>query len=67
MLFVDFQLSEAAQEQSVAQGYFPALAGVTQPDGYPDPETLTIMQSDAQTMLTDDTAMKQQFADLFGG
>ena len=65
--FVDFQLSRTAQEQSAAQGYFPVLAGVAQPKAYPDPATLTIMPADPQKMLADDTATKQEFADLFGG
>lgn len=65
--FVDFQLSAAAQEQSVAQGYFPVLEGVAAPEGYPDPATLTIMPADPQKMLADDAATKQAFADLFGG
>ena len=66
-LFVDFQLSQTAQEQSVDQGYFPVLAGVAQPEGYPDPASLTIMPSDSAKMLSEDQAMKQEFADLFGG
>ncbi len=65
--FVDFQLGVAAQVQSVGQGYFPILAGVAQPEGYPDPATLTILPADAQAMLEQDTATKQEFADLFGG
>lgn len=66
-VFVDWQIGRAAQEQSVAQGYFPILAGVAQPDGYPDPATLTILPADPARMLTDDQANKQRFADVFGG
>ena len=66
-VFVDWQLSKAAQEQSVAQGYFPILAGVAQPEGYPPVEALKILPADAGVMLTDDQATKQAFADLFGG
>ena len=66
-LFVDFQLGEAAQAQSVEQGYFPVREGVAQPEGYPDPATLSILPSDAATMLADDMATKEEFADLFGG
>lgn len=66
-VFVDWQLGRAAQEQSVSQGYFPILDGVTQPEGYPDPKTLTIMTADPAVMLQEDIAMKQEFSDLFGG
>lgn len=66
-VFVDWQLGRAAQEQSVAQGYFPILAGVTQPEGYPDPAGLAILPADAAVMLDADQANKQTFADLFGG
>lgn len=66
-VFVDWQLGEAAQEQSVEQGYFPILEGVAQPEGYPDPASLTILAADPSVMLADDAANKQSFADLFGG
>lgn len=66
-IFVDWQLGRAAQEQSVAQGYFPVLEGVSPPAGYPDPASLTILPADPATMLADDTATKTTFADLFGG
>lgn len=66
-VFVDWQLGQAAQEQSVEQGYFPILEGVPQPEGYPDPATLDILSADPAVMLADDAANKQSFADLFGG
>lgn len=66
-VFVDWQLGKAAQEQSVAQGYFPIRADVTPPAGYPAVSSLKIMQADAARMLADDKANKQKFADLFGG
>ncbi|MDB6454432.1 ABC transporter substrate-binding protein [Falsirhodobacter sp. 20TX0035] len=66
-VFVDWQLGRAAQEQSVAQGYFPILEGVAQPEGYPDPKTLTIMEADPAVMLKEDQSMKEEFSDLFGG
>lgn len=65
--FVAWQLGRAAQEQAVTQGYFPGLAGVAPPAGYPDPATLTLLPADPAKMLSDDTSMKQTFADLFGG
>lgn len=66
-VFVDWQIGRAAQEQSVAQGYFPILDGVAQPAGYPEVSSLTILPADAGRMLTDDQANKQRFADIFGG
>lgn len=66
-VFVDWQLGRAAQEQSVAQGYFPILDGVAQPEGYPPVSSLTILPADAGRMLADDMANKQGFADIFGG
>ena len=66
-VFVDWQLGQAAQEQSVEQGYFPILEGVTPPEGYPDPATLTIMKADPAIILKDDQSLKQEFSDLFGG
>ncbi|WP_220495000.1 ABC transporter substrate-binding protein [Paracoccus sp. MC1854] len=65
--FVDWQLSRAAQEQSVTQGYFPIIAGVAPPEGYPDPATLNILPLDAAALMADDQANKEQFAELFGG
>lgn len=66
-VFVDWQLSKAAQEQSVAQGYFPILAGVAQPDGYPDPAALKLLPADPAKMLAEDKANKEAFADIYGG
>lgn len=66
-VFVDWQLSKAAQEQSVAQGYFPILKGVAQPDGYPDPAALKILPADPAKMLAEDKANKETFADIYGG
>ena len=65
--FVDWQLSRAAQEQSVAQGYFPILDGMAAPEGYPAPATLKILPLDAARLMADDQANKEKFADLFGG
>jgi iron(III) transport system substrate-binding protein len=66
-VFVDWQLGQAAQEQSVEQVYFPILEGVAQPEGYPDPASLTILSADLAVMLADHAANKQQFAGLLGG
>ncbi|MFD2238137.1 ABC transporter substrate-binding protein [Aureimonas populi] len=65
--FVDWQLGRAAQEQSVAQGYFPVIAGVEPPAGYPAVADLTILPADTDRMLAEDQEIKMQFADLFGG
>ncbi len=65
--FIDFQLSRAAQEQSVEQKYFPLLKGVTPPDGYPNPETLKIITADPDKLLKSTEETKRNFADLFGG
>lgn len=65
--FVAWQLSKAAQEQAAAQGYFPILPGVAQPEGYPALSTLKILPADSAAMLKADTENKEKFADLFGG
>ncbi|SFZ83036.1 iron(III) transport system substrate-binding protein [Devosia enhydra] len=66
-VFVDWQLSRTAQEQSVEQGYFPILDGVNPPEGYPAVSSLTILEADPAQMLADDADNKKTFADLFGG
>lgn len=65
--FVDWQLSKAAQEQSVEQGYFPIIEGVTAPEGYPSLDSLNILPLDAGQLMEEDQANKEKFADLFGG
>ncbi len=65
--FVDWQLSEEAQRQSVAQGYFPIFDGVAPPKGYPALSSLKIMNSDLRDILAKDEDNKKRFSDLFGG
>jgi iron(III) transport system substrate-binding protein len=65
--FVDWQLSKDAQQQSVEQGYFPIISGMTPPPGYPPVDSLKILSYDPAKTLADDKADKQKFADLFGG
>jgi iron(III) transport system substrate-binding protein len=65
--FVAWQLSREAQEQSVAQGYFPVFADVAPPKGYPPLSSLKIMSSDLKAMLAQDDENKRKFTDLFGG
>ncbi len=66
-VFVDWQLSKAAQQQSVEQGYFPILNDIASPPGYPPVSSLKIMPSDPAKMLIDDAANKKMFVELFGG
>lgn len=65
--FVDWQLSQVAQEQSVGQGYFPIVGDVTAPEGYPSLDSLKILPLDAARLMEEDQANKEKFADLFGG
>lgn len=65
--FIAWQISKAAQEQATAQGYFPILPGVAQPEGYPALDTLKILPADSVGMLKSDTENKDKFAELFGG
>ncbi|NHF74389.1 ABC transporter substrate-binding protein [Paracoccus xiamenensis] len=65
--FIDWQLSQAAQTQSVEQGYFPITEGVAAPEGYPAMNGLNILSLDAAQLIADDQTNKEQFADLFGG
>jgi iron(III) transport system substrate-binding protein len=65
--FVAWQLSKASQEQATAQGYFPILPDVAQPEGYPALSTLQILPADSDAMLKADTENKEKFAELFGG
>jgi iron(III) transport system substrate-binding protein len=65
--FVDWQLSEEAQHQSVSQGYFPIFDGVAPPKGYPPVSSLRIMSGDLRDILAKDEDNKKRFTDLFGG
>jgi iron(III) transport system substrate-binding protein len=65
--FVDWQLSEEAQHQSVAQGYFPIFDGVAPPKGYPAVSSLKIISGDLRHILAKDEDNKKRFTDLFGG
>ena len=65
--FVDWQLSEEAQHQSVSQGYFPIFDGVAPPKGYPQVSSLRIMAADLRDILAKDEENKKRFTDLFGG
>ena len=65
--FVDWQMGQASQEQSVTQGYFPLSPEMTPPEGYPEVSSLSILEADPAMMLSDDQDTKERFADLFGG
>ena len=65
--FVDWQLSEEAQHQSVSQGYFPIFDGVAPPKGYPQVSSLKIISGDLRDILAHDEDNKKRFTDLFGG
>jgi iron(III) transport system substrate-binding protein len=65
--FVDWQLSRAAQELSVHQGYFPIFSDMAPPAGYPAVSSLKFLDADGATLLKNDAATKKKFADLFGG
>jgi iron(III) transport system substrate-binding protein len=65
--FVDWQLSEDAQHQSVSQGYFPIFDGVAPPKGYPPVSSLRIISGDLRDILAHDEDNKKRFTDLFGG
>jgi iron(III) transport system substrate-binding protein len=65
--FVDWQLSRAAQEHAVQQGYIPAMEGVEPPAAYPDLSDLQVIQAKPEVLLESDEETKRNFADLFGG
>ncbi|MDD7910584.1 ABC transporter substrate-binding protein [Pseudovibrio exalbescens] len=65
--FVDFQLSQQASEHAVTQNYFPIRAGISAPEGYPDPASLKIMPLDASELMQSTDDLKRTFAELFGG
>jgi iron(III) transport system substrate-binding protein len=65
--FVAWQLSEEAQRQSVAQGYFPIFPDVPPPKGHPPVSSLKIMSGDFKAMLANDEDNKRRFTELFGG
>jgi iron(III) transport system substrate-binding protein len=65
--FVSWQLSEDAQRQSVAQGYFPIFPGIAPPKGRPPVASIKIMPSDLKALLAHDDENKQRFVEIFGG
>lgn len=65
--FADWQISDAAQQAAVSQGYFPAQPNVKPPAGYPAISTIKLMPVDLDTLLGADDANKQKFSELFGG
>jgi len=66
-VFVDFQLSRAAQEQAVRQSYIPLMEGVAPPADYPDLSDMTVMTADPDDLHGRIETLKRTFAELFGG
>jgi iron(III) transport system substrate-binding protein len=65
--FVAWQLSDEAQRQSVAQGYFPIFDDIPPPKGYPPASSLRIISGDLNAMLANDEQNKRRFTELYGG
>ena len=65
--FVDWLLLPSGQEFAAEQGYLPAHADVAGPAQFPPLAEISVLSVDPATLLTNDEAMKRQFADLFGG
>jgi iron(III) transport system substrate-binding protein len=64
--FVNWQMTDEAQKQSVSQGYYPVFADIAPPKGYPPLSSLKVLTVDPAKLVAGDEAMKQRFADLFG-
>lgn len=64
--FIDFLLSQQGQELAVSQGYMPAHAEVTPPEGFPKQADIRIMSFDAAKALQNAEDNKRKFAELFG-
>jgi iron(III) transport system substrate-binding protein len=65
--FVAWQLSDEAQLQATAQGYFPVKPSVRQPQGYPEVSRLKFLKTDTGKILATDEENKLKFSELFGG
>ena len=64
--FVDFLLSREGQELARRQGYIPAHPDVAPPDGFPARSSMKLMPFDAALALSEETASRKRFADIFG-
>ena len=65
--FVDWQLSPEAQRFTAEQGYLPAHPDVPGPEDFPPLSDVTVLAVDPATLIANDQAMKERFAELFGG
>jgi iron(III) transport system substrate-binding protein len=65
--YVAWQLSDEAQQQAVAQGYYPVNPAVSPPKGYPAVSQLKFLKTDTAQLLKADEENKLKFAELFGG
>lgn len=64
--FVDFLLSEEGQTLAAEQGYMPALADVTPPEGFPSLAEINFLTIDPAEALERAEADKEKFAEIFG-
>jgi iron(III) transport system substrate-binding protein len=65
--FVAWQLSDEAQQQATAQGYFPIKPSIRPPQGYPEVSGLKFLKTDTAKILTTDEENKLKFSEMFGG
>jgi len=65
--FVDFLLSAEGQALAASQGYLAAHPEIAPPDGFPPLSDITLLPFDAGKALSNDTANKERFSELFGG
>ena len=65
--FIDYLLSRAGQELSVAMGYMPLGRGIAPPATFPALDTVRVLESDIEQLVKTDEATKERFATLFGG
>ncbi|MFW5500155.1 MULTISPECIES: ABC transporter substrate-binding protein [unclassified Maridesulfovibrio] len=63
--FVDFLLSDEGQNLASAQGFMPAKAGITPPEGFP--AKIKLMHLDTSKALAQDKKSKRKFVKVFGG
>lgn len=64
--FVDWQMTDEAQKQSVSQGYYPVYSDIPPPKGYPPLSSLKVLTVDPAKLVANAEAVKKRFADIFG-
>lgn len=65
--FVDFLISADGQQLAADMGYLPAHPAIKPPAGFPDRDTITLLEFDPAKALAEDTENKTRFVDIFGG